>query len=209
MNRGSTWLIGLVIVVVVGAGAWFAAQSLLVPVLDKPTAQKLLSPIAYSAIQELTKERDGETQPGTSDGNVYTSESEGFSVAAEGEPEVLSSTTTAAGVTITEIQTIWTGTDNAFFVGTADLSAYQLNPDDVIAGSVDGMVSSTPGATLRSSAKTTFLGETATSGVIDAPGGVALSFVSVIHKQRMYIIIASEVADDRDENFIASFKFLD
>jgi len=165
MRQGSSFLIGLVIVVVVGVGAWFGAQAFLVPVLDEPAMQRLISPIAGAAIHELT---NGSAHGGSMDGDRYTSESEGFSVVAPGMPEVATNSTTVAGVTISQVTAVWQTPTGGYIIGTADLSDYRLNGDDVLDGAVAGMVSSTSGATLRSSEKSTFLGETSENG--EPPG---------------------------------------
>ena len=207
MNKGSAWLIGLVIVVIVGAGAWFGAQALLVPKLEEPWAQQLRSPIAYAGVQALVN-GGGDAATGTP--VLYTSEEQGYSVEVPGEPTFSEQTVTPNGLTLTQKVTTWGGGSQGYAVmSTVIPEIPAAGIDKALDDSLAGAVAAMSGATLRESEKTTLAGEPAIVAVVVLPAGDTLRCAITFHNNKQFALLVSEHEDDVDENFIASFTFLD
>lgn len=138
---------------------------------------------------------------------VYTSEEEGYSVEMFGEPEVVESSS-LFGEEYAKVQSIWDFGSEGYFIQTFQFPEDFDKPLDVaLTDSVAGMVANTPGATLIEDERVDFNGETAAVGVVDAPSGL-VRFVVVAHNYRQYLLVAPLKDDNSDEDFIASFRFL-
>jgi hypothetical protein len=136
---------------------------------------------------------------------LYTSEAEGYSIEAPGEVHA----ETSEGQTLTQVQTLWG--EGRYYVGTIDFSDYEdeIDPDTVLERSADLMLQRAPGTTVRESEKVTFNGAPAIVGILDVPGAGGTRFVVAFHNNVQYGILVYEFDDDRDENFIDSFTYLD
>ena len=139
---------------------------------------------------------------------LYSSAAEGFSVEAPGEASTSSHDGNTDGGGYTQIQTTWK--DGLYVIVTIDFSEYGIEDADlVLESSVDSMIAATEGAKLRESERVTFNGAPAIVGILDVPKTPGLRFVVALHNETQYAIIAATFSDDRDEDFLASFEFLD
>lgn len=138
----------------------------------------------------------------------YVSVAEGFSVEAPGAASLTSNDGTTEGVDYTQNVTVWK--DGLYVITTIDFSAYEIeDPELVLESSVSAMEEGMPGATIRESENTTFNGSPAIIGILDIPKQPALRFVVALHNGIQYALIVADFSNDRDENFIDSFRFLD
>lgn len=194
-------LIAIAIGLVLGTGAFFAGQ----------VAIRVLAWVASASQAETIDEpRSDEGDDEGDDTGVlqtYTSEAEGYSIEAPGEGRV----STHEGQNHTSNQTEWG--PGYYFVSSTDVSALAIPDTDlprIFMSSVNGMVEAEPGATVRETESVTIDGEIALTGIIDRPGDSSgMRFVVTAHNDVHYLILVDEFDDGRDENFIASFAFLD
>ena len=138
---------------------------------------------------------------------LYASVAENYSVEVPGEATV----STYEGQNHTSIQTEWG--PGYYFISSTDVSALNIADTDlprIFISSVNGMVEAEPGATVREAESVTIGGEPALTGIIDRPDDSSgMRFVVTAHNDVHYLILVDEFDDDRDENFISSFTFLD
>ena len=160
------------------------------------------------AINDPATPAPSETAEDEADGyKPYTSEADGFSVTGPGTAQRSESTQTVEGVEITQSQTAWTDGGASFIVGSAGLPDSDASIDEVLEGSLSGMTDAIAGSTVRESERITVHGEPAVAGVLDIDGSPSYQFLIVLHNGRQFVLLANELDDSRDEDFLASFDF--
>ncbi len=189
-------IVALVAGLAAAVGAYLGLQ-LLVHVL----------PTAVSSAQTPTPTATESGESATPE--VYVSEAGAFSVEIGYEPQVFESASAAFGPEYRKVQSSWAVGTREYYIQMVEFPEdYDEPTDSILTNSVSGMLASTTGATLGENDRVTFKGETAAVGVIDVPSGPA-RFVVVLHNYRQYLIVAQMADDSSDEDFLASFTFLD